>query len=264
VAAKRPPIPRALARQVLVEAGHRCAIPTCRQTPVELHHIEPWSKVKEHTFENLIALCPTDHARATNGKIDRKAVRMYKQNLGVLNSRYGEAERRLLDTLAKESANAIILAIERDFDFYYLMQDGLLVRQPAQTNSLAMINGVQQGPWAYVSDRRTPLNDEGPPASQGDPSLLKPFREDKARMNDGNYRALRGGKTAMTERFFGSRKPSAKCTRGWRASMTHRKQFPVGPEEFRLERLSACSQSRFRTGMKPSRNLGEIRHGYSQ
>src|SRR5690242_15797603 len=39
--ANRPGIPRALQRQVLVEAGHRCSIPTCRQTPVEIHHIIP-------------------------------------------------------------------------------------------------------------------------------------------------------------------------------------------------------------------------------
>jgi hypothetical protein len=137
---------------VLVEAGHRCAIPTCRQIPVELHHIEPWSKVKEHTFENLIALCPTDHARATKGEIDRKAMRIYKQNLAVLNSRYGELERRLLDQFAEHQGeiNAIEFASERDFDFYYLMRDGLLVRQNAQDNSSVFINGIQQGPWHYV------------------------------------------------------------------------------------------------------------------
>ena len=45
-------------REDLVEADHRCAIPTCRQTPVEIHHIVPLARVHEHTFDNLIALCP--------------------------------------------------------------------------------------------------------------------------------------------------------------------------------------------------------------
>jgi len=44
-------------RAVLVEAGHRCAIPTCRQHPVDVDHIDDWATVKEHRFENLIALC---------------------------------------------------------------------------------------------------------------------------------------------------------------------------------------------------------------
>ena len=61
--AKRPPIPVDLHRIVLIEAGHRCAIHTCRQVPVEIAHIDPWSRCREHRFENLIALCPTCHTR---------------------------------------------------------------------------------------------------------------------------------------------------------------------------------------------------------
>src|SRR6266850_3203578 len=95
----RPPIPMELERQVLLEAGHRCAIPTCRQTPVEIAHIEPWAKVKEHRFENLIALCPTDHARHHRGEIDHKSMLAYKRNLPVVASRYGEMELRVLAEL---------------------------------------------------------------------------------------------------------------------------------------------------------------------
>jgi hypothetical protein len=121
MATGRPAMPRDLERGVLAEAGHRCAIPTCRQIPVEIHHIVPWSKVEEHAFENLIALCPTDHARATKGEIDRKAMLIYKQNLGVLNSRYGELEQRLLDMFAHEPQNHILQAPRNmDFEFMYL------------------------------------------------------------------------------------------------------------------------------------------------
>jgi 5-methylcytosine-specific restriction endonuclease McrA len=70
----RPAIPAALKRQILVEAGHRCAIPVCRQVPVEIAHIVPWEKVKEHTFDNLIVLCPTCHTRFDKGEIDRKSM----------------------------------------------------------------------------------------------------------------------------------------------------------------------------------------------
>ncbi|MFE4308355.1 HNH endonuclease [Streptomyces sp. NPDC056891] len=82
----RPAIPRELRRRVLVEAGHRCAIPTCRATPVEIAHITPWAKVRRHEFANLIALCPTCHARFDDphNSLDRKAVRQYKANLNPL------------------------------------------------------------------------------------------------------------------------------------------------------------------------------------
>ncbi|MEV5317116.1 HNH endonuclease signature motif containing protein [Streptomyces sp. NPDC052687] len=80
----RPAVPRELERRLLVEAGHRCAIPACRSTPVELAHIVPWAKVQEHTFDNMIALCPTCHTRYDNGHIDRRAMFQYKTNLRLL------------------------------------------------------------------------------------------------------------------------------------------------------------------------------------
>lgn len=40
----------------------------------------------KHGFDNLIALCPNDHARAERGEVDRQALRAYKRNLAVLTS----------------------------------------------------------------------------------------------------------------------------------------------------------------------------------
>jgi len=77
----RPPIPTELSRRVLIEAGHRCAIPTCRNPDVDLHHIVPWERCKSHDFDNLIALCPNCHRRAHNGEIDRKSLLLYKLQL---------------------------------------------------------------------------------------------------------------------------------------------------------------------------------------
>ncbi|MCC3653211.1 HNH endonuclease [Streptomyces sp. S07_1.15] len=86
MAATRPKVPSELRRRVLLEAGHRCAIPTCKSTPVEIAHIIPWSKIRKHEFKNLIALCPTCHARFDDrhGPIDQKAMRQYKANLNPL------------------------------------------------------------------------------------------------------------------------------------------------------------------------------------
>jgi len=77
----RPPIPRPLRREVLVESGYRCAIPTCRQIPIEIHHIIPWATNQEHSFENLISLCRNCHGLYERDEIDRTAMQRYKTNL---------------------------------------------------------------------------------------------------------------------------------------------------------------------------------------
>jgi 5-methylcytosine-specific restriction endonuclease McrA len=92
----RPAVPRELEREVLMEAGHRCAIPTCKQTPVEIAHIEPYRDVASHAFDNLVALCPTCHTRYDKGEIDRKSMKLYKTKLSIINSRYCDLEKRVL------------------------------------------------------------------------------------------------------------------------------------------------------------------------
>jgi hypothetical protein len=118
-----------------VEAGHRCAIPTCRNVPVELAHIVPWSQVREHTFDNLIALCPTCHARYDGGEIDRKSMVQYKLNLGVVVSRYNDFERRLLEVFGEQMAQPGVdvqtLTIQlpgggASLLYRYLLADGLI------------------------------------------------------------------------------------------------------------------------------------------
>lgn len=146
----RSAIPRELVRAVLVEAGHRCAIPTCRQPTTELHHIEPWAKVKEHKFDNLIALCPNDHARAGKGEIDRQAMLTYKRNLAVLTSRYGESERRLLDLLAGNPTAIVPFDHDKGFDFYYLLEDGILERRSGGAKVEIRIAGSLAGPRYYA------------------------------------------------------------------------------------------------------------------
>ncbi|MBM0231889.1 HNH endonuclease [Micromonospora sp. STR1_7] len=128
----------------MVEAGHRCAIPTCRQVPVELAHIDPWSKVQEHAFSNIIALCPTCHTRFDRGEIDRKAMLQYKANLALLNSRYGDLERRVLTLFAEQpDAGTIDLPGGLSILLSYLLQDGLLVKI-VRPGGRVVIMGVDQ------------------------------------------------------------------------------------------------------------------------
>jgi hypothetical protein len=73
----RDPIPADLQRALFIEAGYRCAIPTCRVIgPLEIDHIEDWAKVKEHKFVNMIVLCANSHGLKGEGprKLNRKAL----------------------------------------------------------------------------------------------------------------------------------------------------------------------------------------------
>jgi hypothetical protein len=125
--AKRPAIPADLERAVLIECGHRCAIPTCRQVPVELAHILPWARCKTHTFDNLIALCPTCHTRFDKGDIDRKSMQTYKLNLLLVNSRYGDLEQRVIRNFVKDRTTDVFWWFaDMEILLLNLLDDGLL------------------------------------------------------------------------------------------------------------------------------------------
>jgi hypothetical protein len=149
---ERTAIPRPLERDVLVEAGHRCAIPTCRQVPVEIAHIVPWASVREHTFDNLIALCPTCHTRYDTGQIDRKAMLQYKANLFLLSNRYGDLEQRILRIFAENpQANNIAIPGGLDILLMYMLEDGLLV--DTGQNSGVILAGVPSAKVYQLTDK---------------------------------------------------------------------------------------------------------------
>lgn len=123
----RSPIPADLRRRVLVEAGHRCAIATCRHIEVDVHHIVPWAQCQAHEYENLICLCPNCHRRADRGEIDRKALRLYKANLRFTHDKFSQVEVDLLFELARlhESMSIIwpahsLLLLKRLLDAGYI------------------------------------------------------------------------------------------------------------------------------------------------
>jgi len=124
---KRPGIPKDLERQVKIEAGHRCAIPTCRHPRVEIAHIIPWTEVKEHKFENLIALCPNCHnLYDKDKKIDRKSLKIYKSNLSTINGRYSHFEMRIFQYFIDNPEENQIKLWGRELDVLFLVRDGLL------------------------------------------------------------------------------------------------------------------------------------------
>ncbi len=133
----RPLIPAELKRRVLVEAGHRCAIPTCRHIDVDVHHIIPWSECKKHEYENLIALCPNCHRRAhKKNEIDRKSLKLYKANLRFTHDKFSQLEVDILFECFKTNQsimwapfNKILLKrlIDSSYIQYYETPSGVII-----------------------------------------------------------------------------------------------------------------------------------------
>ena len=113
---ERTAIPAELKRIILIEAGHRCAIHTCRHIDTEIHHIIPWEQCKKHEYENLIALCPNCHTRADKGEIDKKSLRRYKSNLRFLTDKYFPWELDILFELFNSAEG-----VEKQFPAFMLM-----------------------------------------------------------------------------------------------------------------------------------------------
>jgi HNH endonuclease len=145
----RPDIPRELERALFIEAGHRCAIPTCRAVaPLVIEHIDDWTTVREHRFENMIVLCANCHGLKGDGprKLDRKALRQYKINLGVINNRYSDFERRVLEYFAENPyAYLIRLPVGLDILVLYLVKDGLLAGIPREKGTMWEIEKMHKG-----------------------------------------------------------------------------------------------------------------------
>lgn len=115
----RPAIPAALQRQLFIESGYRCSVPACGVTdPLEIDHIEEWSKVKEHTYENLIVLCANHHGMKSTGgprKLTTASLRIIKANQVEMNGRYGDIERRVIDHFVR-NPEARRVHLPGDFD----------------------------------------------------------------------------------------------------------------------------------------------------
>jgi hypothetical protein len=134
--ARRRALSREVERDVLVEAGHRCAIPACHALHPEVHHIKPVAEGGSDEFENLIALCPNCHGMADRGEIDRKAMRQYKASLSVLDHRYSSMERRVLEYMANGHMS-IDLPAGFEIMLWYLIEDGYLSDGVNQRRAIA-------------------------------------------------------------------------------------------------------------------------------
>ena len=83
---KRKTIPKDVRNKVLVDAMHRCCLCPAHEDIIDLHHIVPISEDGPNTEENLMAVCPTCHAKIhrLRKRYSVEQLRMYKERWGKL------------------------------------------------------------------------------------------------------------------------------------------------------------------------------------
>jgi hypothetical protein len=71
---------------------------------------------------------------------------MYKQNLGILNNRYGEVERRLFEVLAKSGERFFLLGVAGDLLVANAVKDGFFedTQARAMTFDVSSSDGFQK------------------------------------------------------------------------------------------------------------------------
>lgn len=156
---RRPDISEPLKRQGWIEAGYRCAIPRCMQPTTEIAHIVPYHESKDSSFENLIALCPNHHTVYDNEKkIDRKAIKIIKSKLAIMNGRYGDLEKRVFKQFANNSEMSEIQltdAMENDIQLMFAVQDGYIhkadVSEPSRGD---FVSGYKLAVYKHTSEGR--------------------------------------------------------------------------------------------------------------
>jgi hypothetical protein len=108
----------------------------------------------------MIVLCANCHGRKGNrrGQIDRKSLRQYKANLAVINSRYSDLERRVLEVFADqrqrlpevfkgalppgwERGLAVQIPGTLRLMMWYLVKDGYVEIAPAGTPYITPVAG---------------------------------------------------------------------------------------------------------------------------
>lgn len=111
---------------VLTEAGYRCAVPTCRGIlALDLHHLWEVSVGGGDGVENLIALCPTDHALYHRGTISADAMYSYKAMLVALNGAFDNPTIDLLLFLEGCPKGSLVISGDGLLKFSRLISAGL-------------------------------------------------------------------------------------------------------------------------------------------
>jgi len=89
VSSERAAVATSIQLTVLIEAGYRCGVPTCRNIlALDLHHVVHVSEGGGNEPAHLIALCPTSHTLHHRGTTPREAIRVWKALLVSLSQAF--------------------------------------------------------------------------------------------------------------------------------------------------------------------------------
>ena len=130
----RQAIPTETRRQILHEAGYRCANPACRMVlTINIHHLDQVSQGGSNSFENLIALCPNCHSLHHKGVIPQESLRTWKILLLSLNEAF---DKKAVDVLlALRKIPRINLKGEGILEIAALISSDLVKWQQQSTDS---------------------------------------------------------------------------------------------------------------------------------
>ena len=122
----RKNIPESTKKEVLTEAGFRCAVPTCRTIlALDLHHIIEVSANGSNDAYNLLALCPNCHALHHRGIIPQESIKVWKGMLVSLNGAFDKATIDDIIFLYKTPRNVLALSGDGVLKFSKLLSANL-------------------------------------------------------------------------------------------------------------------------------------------
>jgi HNH endonuclease len=124
----------------------------CKATePLEIEHIEDWSIVKAHTFENMIVLCANCHGRKNTSDPHQSIKSQAKKaDLMTLNGRYSDLERRSIEAfqeaLVAEVASLFFRSLEVGCSISWALQ-AIPAEPPSDACSPSPASGGAERNW---------------------------------------------------------------------------------------------------------------------
>jgi hypothetical protein len=110
-----------------MEAGYKCANPTCRNIlTLELHHMRWVKDDGDNDASNLVALCGHCHDLHTHGHIPEDAIRHWKGMLLALNNAFDRGSADLLLFLSKVADKEVWYSGDALLRFAGLISAGLV------------------------------------------------------------------------------------------------------------------------------------------
>jgi len=125
----RKTLPASIRKEVLLEAGYRCANPICNFPLIHVHHIVYVQYGGEDSIDNLIALCGNCHPMVHNGTISEDSIRVWKQMIVIANEAWSKDTLNNLLFLDTPLANNLFLTGDGIVKFSDLIVSGLAIAE---------------------------------------------------------------------------------------------------------------------------------------